>query len=70
MVLNSSSSKPRGLVHLLVEPDHVGDIVLAEVGKIELGGVEGIACKRDKQDELYCPAVAIRALVDFTLIGD
>ncbi len=67
MVLNSSSSKPRGLVHLLVEPDHVRDVVLAEVGKIELGGVEGIACKRNEEDELNCSRGAPGY---FTPIGD
>lgn len=40
VVREAGVRKAGSLVHLPVEPDHVADVVLSEVGEVRLGGVE------------------------------
>ena len=44
MVVEASICKTACIIDLLVEPDNGGDIMLAEVGEVSLGGMEWVAC--------------------------
>lgn len=44
VVLKASVLETPGIIQLPVESDHRGDLVLSEVRKVELGGVQGVTC--------------------------
>lgn len=44
VVLKAGVLKTSAVVQLPVESNHCGDLVLPEVGEVELGSVQGVTC--------------------------
>ena len=51
VVVQASVREALGVVDLLVQPDHRGYVVLAEVGKVGLWSVERVAWERGRREE-------------------
>lgn len=48
IVVKASICEALGIIDLLVEADDGGDVVLTKVWEVSLGGMEGIACIKQK----------------------
>lgn len=46
VMLETSICKAVALVDLPIQPHHIGDVVLAEVGEVSFWGMERVTCKR------------------------